>query len=136
MTKLLKDLSVAEVESLLLCGEDEDGNEVEYSYTVTGYGGKEYTHSVVFDHWNKWDEVAEYQPVFFLPGLGRVEVIHHDGGGEGATDMQMVFQVTSLIDGSQRLFAINGYWVSHDGGYWDGPFKETTRQEKVVVFYE
>jgi hypothetical protein len=133
--KLLKDLTVAEVEELILPGYDEDGDEVEYEYTWKGFDGKEHKSTIVLDSWNAWQELADSDVVLFLPGLGRVEVIEADTGGEGATDMQMVFQVTSLIDGYQRLFAIEGYWVSHDGGYWDGPFHEVKRQTKVVTYY-
>jgi len=130
--KSLQELTVAEVEELILPAYDEDGEPVEYEYTQT-YRGESYTSKVHLDSWNAWQEVEG--SVLFLPGLGRVEVIEADTGGEGATDMQMVFQVTSLIDGFQRLFAIEGYWVSHDGGYWEGPFHEVKRQTKVVTYY-
>lgn len=133
--KLLKDLTVAEVEELILPAYDEDGNEVEYEYTYRNWKGEQSTDKIHLDSWNAWQELADSNVVLFLPGLGRVEVIEADTGGEGATDMQMVFQVTSLIDGFQRLFAIEGYWVSHDGGYWEGPFHEVKRQTKVVTYY-
>lgn len=131
--KSLQELTVAEVEELILPAYDEDGEPVEYEYTQT-YAGETYTSKVHLDSWHAWEEL-EGTPLF-LPGLGRVEVIESDTGGEGATDMQMVFQVTSLIDGFQRLFAIEGYWLSHDGGYWEGPFHKVDRKTKVVTYYE
>lgn len=134
--KTLQELLVAEVEELILPGYADDDEPIEYEYTVTGYQGVKYTHRTNLESWYEWDNVAHYNPVFFMPGLGRVEVINHESGGEGATDLEIVWRVTSLIDGFTRLFKKTGYWVSHDGSYWDGDFDEVSMKTKVVTYYE
>lgn len=83
--------------------------------------------------WSWWDE--EDSPLF-LDELGRVELISADTGGEGASDLELVWRITSLEDGSTRLFIKTGVWVSHDGAYWDGDFRETSQKQKVVTYYE
>lgn len=112
----LSELSVAEVEELIL------GVVTPEEYEL--------------DHWGAWDEVGYDNPFYIVPELGRVEVINHEGGGEGATDLEIVWRITSLEDGSTRLFIKTGCWVSHDGAYWDGDFRETTQKQKVVTYYE
>jgi hypothetical protein len=83
--------------------------------------------------WSWWDE--EESPLF-LDELGRVDVISAETGGEGASDLELVWRITSLEDGSTRLFIKTGCWVSHDGAYWDGDFRETSQKQKVVTYYE
>jgi hypothetical protein len=84
----------------------------------------------------KWSWWGEEENPLFLDELGRVEVISADTGGEGASDLELVWRITSLEDGSTRLFIKTGYWVSHDGAYWDGDFRETSQKQKVVTYYE
>lgn len=83
--------------------------------------------------WSWWGE--ENSPLFF-DELGRVDILKAETGGEGATDLEIVWQITSLEDGSTRLFIKTGCWVSHDGAYWDGDFRETQQKQKVVTYYE
>lgn len=84
------------------------------------------------DSWSEWG--YSDKPVF-VEDL-RIEVIDSTTGGEGATDLEVVWRITSLEDGSTRLFIKTGCWVSHDGAYWDGDFRETEQKQKVVTYYE
>jgi hypothetical protein len=70
-----------------------------------------------------------------LPGIGTVRCAENFGGeGEGDT-YYLVFSVTDA-NGDIRLFRRDGYWVSHDGGYYDGPTTEVQPVQKVVTVYE
>lgn len=139
MTKHLRDYSVAEIEEILTAGEDENGEPFDYFYSYKGYRGD--VHPGTWNGFESWDEWAYFgdseivHPLIF-PELGRVDVIDSDSGGEGANDLQVVFRITSLVDGSTRLFKKTGCWVSHDGSYWDGDFSEVEMKQKVVTVYE
>jgi hypothetical protein len=56
-------------------------------------------------------------------------------GGEGqGDDYWAVFKVT--VDEVDRYFKRNGYHVSHDGSYFDGPTEEVRSVEKTITVWE
>jgi hypothetical protein len=50
-----------------------------------------------------------------------------EGGGE---DIWLVVEVGG------QFFEKTGYYLSHDGSYWDGEFTEVHPVEKIVTVYE
>lgn len=134
----LADLSVSEVEELLTQEHDDEGDRVYHKFTYKGYEGAIRESHVCPGSWSYWGEYGDCDVVkpIIIEGLGRVNVKESDTGGEGATKLQIVFQIVDLETGDIRLFAKNGYWVSHDGAYWDGEFDECKAVNKVVTYYE
>lgn len=132
-TKLLAFLEVHEIKELLeeapcqvheFIGRDEaSGKPIYGQYTGTVEGDWHSIHDYADDA-NGWE----------VPDLGTVKLVE-DFGGEGqGEDYWMVISIT---DGyTTRLFKMNGYHVSHDGSYYDGPFEEVKAVERMVTFYE
>jgi len=51
----------------------------------------------------------------------------------GVNPMSVVFEF-QFLDG-YRWLEVSGYYVSHDGGYWDG-YREVKQQSKTVTYFE
>lgn len=65
-------------------------------------------------------------------------VVHEQGADYSEVDpevnpMSVVFEF-QFPEGSRYLL-VSGYYVSHDGGYWDD-YREVKREVKTVVVYE
>lgn len=58
-----------------------------------------------------------------------------DTGGEGhGENVYMVFRLVN--DDGTFFFKKDGYYASHYGTDWDGPFSQVTPVQKMVTFYE
>lgn len=69
-------------------------------------------------------------------GVNFIEVDGHtvesveEFGGEGQGDeLWVVYRI------DDQLFKKDGYWVSHDGSYWDGDFYEVEPYEITITKY-
>ena len=78
-----------------------------------------------------WSDVKYGDADQLRDKLGAKSLTQVDGyGGEGeGDDLWVVFDV----DG--QLFRKSGYWVSHDGCYWDGALEEVEPYEVTVTRY-
>lgn len=86
------------------------------------------------DEWFGWSEiVGEIEPVE-LNGYSFKS--YESIGGEGQGDqMHWIFSITDP-EGNVQYWRKNGYWVSHDGAYWedDEPYKVTPKTRQVVYY--
>jgi hypothetical protein len=131
--KLLAFLEVHEVQELLeeapcqvyqYLGRDEASGKPIYG---------QYTGTVEGD-WHTIQDKADGPEDWNVPGLGVVKLVENYGGEGQGDDYWMVISVS---DGyTTRLFRMNGYHVSHDGSYYDGPFEEVQAKKKMVTVYE
>ena len=81
--------------------------------------------------WAEVNEVLGYRGTLGTP-LGVFRGIA-DEGGEGQGDhIEFVFEV----EDTGQLFKKEGYYASHYGTDWDGPFREVHAVERMVTFYE
>lgn len=81
--------------------------------------------------WDEVNEVLGYRGTLMTP-LGEFRGIA-DEGGEGQGDhIEFVFRV----EDTGQLFKKEGYYASHYGTDWDGPFREVHAVERTVTFYE
>jgi hypothetical protein len=84
---------------------------------------------------------VEWSDLFYAYGtgrtretaLGRVTVVHTDGGSEG--DGEAAFLVIRTEETGQ-LFRVDGYYQSYDGLTIDGNLYEVQEKEKTVKVYE
>lgn len=85
----------------------------------------------------EWDELSymlDKKGGVDVPGLGLVEKVD-DYGGEGqGDDLWFVIKVTFPV-GDDKFYRKSGYWVSHDGSYWDGEFEEVTPKQKTITVW-
>lgn len=107
----MSNVPVEEVERLLLAHDDE------------GYSSTWFV-------W-KYETPSEGVPV---AGLGTVFLEKEYGGESQGEEYWMVLRVVN--GDSTRFFRIDGYYVSFDGGNFDGPFHEVSPIEKLVTYYE
>ena len=89
--------------------------------------------------WSDVEEIFEWNTkgidVFEFDGR-KVEKAEFDTGGEGhAEDVYMVFKTTDT-DGTVQYWRKDGWYASHYGTDWDGPWREVNAVERVVTFYE
>jgi|SRR6185436_1829797 len=64
--------------------------------------------------------------------LGTFKAVSEAGGEGQGDDIWFVFEVKD----TGQLFKKSGYYASHYGTEWDGPFEEVRAVERMVVFYE
>jgi len=84
--------------------------------------------------WHDIRDLADGVDGWQVPDLGLVRLVDNYGGEGQGDDYWMVISVS---DGyTTRLFKMNGYHVSHDGSYYDGPFEEVKAVQKMVTVYE
>lgn len=67
-----------------------------------------------------------------LPGIGRAVYVDEYGGEEQGYDYYYIFTVTDAA-GEVRTFKRDGWYASHDGGYYDGPTYEAKPVQRVVT---
>lgn len=126
----LKDLSIDEVDALL------EGHPFPYDYTYTDYRTNKPVRNVGesfgWDH--VYSAIAYNGAVLSVPGLGNVTHLD-EHGGEGQGDQYwFIFEVT---DGeTTRVFKRDGWYASHDGGYYDGPTTEVKAVQKTIMVWE
>lgn len=86
--------------------------------------------------WNKDTLVTKHRDKGWkgvdLPGIGRAELIDEHGGMDQGSSYYFVFTVTDAA-GKVRTFKRDGWYASHDGGYYDGPTYEAKPVERVVT---
>lgn len=87
------------------------------------------------DGWDEVKDVLEYPDVHDVDGLGQVRGVESFGGEGQGDEYYLVFSVT-FDDGDVKLYRINGYYTSHDGGYLDGDLYEVQAKQRLVTFYE
>lgn len=82
--------------------------------------------------WEDWSEAGGYSTptTFEVVGLGTVKVWNHDFGPIETNVSYLMFQI------GDRVFRKEGLWVSHDGQYWDGFFREVKPVQRVITDYE
>lgn len=124
----LRDLTEEEVELI------EEALETHvFHYTSTHWQTgepREYTN----EGWYAWEE-AEGTGFHEVENLGQVKVVENFGG-EGEGDQYYITFEVVMLNGDTRYFRMNGYHVSHDGSYYDGPFVEVKKTTRLTDFYE
>lgn len=99
-----------------------------------------HVHNVGYDDdsgWWLWSEMAACgNGLTEVEGLGTVEIVKADTGGDGHGEhCEMVFQVSSVYF-ETRYFVKEGYYASYDGTSWDGDLYEAWPVVREVTFYE
>lgn len=83
-----------------------------------------------------WEEVNEQlgygTDSTLTTNIGVVRHVASDGGEGQGDDIWFVVRV----EDTDQLFKKSGYYASHYGTDWDGPFEEVKAVERTVVFYE
>lgn len=74
-----------------------------------------------------WHE-GYYNGPFEIPGLGTLEYVDGETGGEGSAEY--IWQVWKIGD---QYFKKEGYYMSHHGSEWDGEIFEVVPFEKTVT---
>jgi hypothetical protein len=70
-----------------------------------------------------------------VDGFGELSQEFFDTGGEGhGENVYMVFRLVNAQ--GTHFFKKEGYYASHYGTDWDGPFSQVTPVERMVTFYE
>jgi hypothetical protein len=78
-----------------------------------------------------WGELEYGEHSIILRGKS-VPVTHTESfGGEGQGEKRWV-----VVKIGDQLFKKDGYYASHYGTDWDGPFREVNQVEKTVTVYE
>ena len=103
-------------------------------------------HVDVYKHGDKEDKFVDVEELAELqydiePGdiIGGVPVVVRDHGSDysivdpGVNPMSVVFEFQ--FESGTRWLEVFGYYVSHDGGYWEG-YAEVKQRVKEVVVYE
>lgn len=110
-----------------------------FETTIEGYGGDPW----LLDTWDEWEEAIRYNSKSVpVPGLGNVSLAESFGGEGQGDQYYLVFRVEITPEQAGegwmdlRYYRVDGYWASHDGGEYDGPFYEVQPVEKMVTFYE
>lgn len=104
-------------------------------YTYTNHKGEQVTHHYEARTDSGWDMVEEYAggDGYDLP-IGHLTLID-SFGGEGQGDSY--WMVLRLTQGDvERTFKMDGWYASHDGGYYDGPFTEVKPVQKMITVWE
>lgn len=65
-----------------------------------------------------------------VAGLGNVREVDSGGGMDEGSNLFVVLSIGS------RFFRKSGYYASHDGSYWDGPFRMVQPRERLITVYE
>jgi uncharacterized protein YndB with AHSA1/START domain len=101
----------------------------------TYYSGEAYRYEE--SGWYQWSEIGDIRdadPVI-VEGVGSVEVVHAETGGEGAAEhCELIFKVTA-DDGTVRYFEKDGWYQSFNGTEWDGDFYEVEPAQKTITVY-
>jgi hypothetical protein len=86
-----------------------------------------------------WDSFCEAiswgDKVAILPNIGTARIVDDFGGEGSGDDFWFVFTITDEHD-QVRTFKRNGWYASHDGGYYEGPTEEVHGVDKVVTVWE
>lgn len=82
--------------------------------------------------WSEVNEVLGWRGGELNTVLGDFKHVAEDGGEGQGDHIEFVFEV---VDTGQ-LFKKEGYYASHYGTDWDGPFREVHAVERMVTFYE
>ncbi|MEV0759565.1 hypothetical protein [Nocardia sp. NPDC050435] len=84
-----------------------------------------------------WDLVKDAKDASFvvLPGIGAARILDEHGGEGQGDSYYFIFSVTDS-DENVRIFHRDGWYQSHNGGYYEGPTTERVAQEKLVTVYE
>ncbi|WP_280485393.1 hypothetical protein [Nocardia cyriacigeorgica] len=102
------------------------------SYEDDGYSGG----------WSWWAYESNHNDGVEVPGLGKVWVVEHIGGGEGGGEhVHLVLKIRMEPEAGRtwrrtRYFQKNGYYASFNGTDWDGGFFEVQQVERRVTMYE
>lgn len=83
--------------------------------------------------WHAIEDAAGQDGGIDLP-IGNVRLVDSFGGEGQGDDYYMIL---SIQQGDViRTFKMNGYHVSHDGSYYDGPFVEVKPRLKTITVWE
>jgi hypothetical protein len=88
-----------------------------------------------------WDKGRFYKRVprervgVDLPGIGFATHVDGFGGMDQGSDYYFVFTITDA-EGGVRTFKRDGWYQSHDGGYYEGPTTEVKPVEKTITVWE
>jgi hypothetical protein len=83
------------------------------------------------DVWHEWEKFESRD----VPGLGKVTVVEHVGGGEG--EGERLYKVVR-VEGDPygvRYFQMDGWYMSYDGSHYDGDLFEVEPVETVVTIW-
>lgn len=86
-----------------------------------------------------WYDLEDYlygnHSALTIDGFGVLSQEVFDTGGEGhGENVYMIFKLVN--DNGIHFFKKEGYYASHHGTDWDGPFSQVTPVERMVIFYE
>ena len=89
----------------------------------------------LFDYKSPWNGIDEMDyrdgtdGTVEVPGFGKLELVENFGGEGMGDQMWVVFKV------GDRMFRMNGYYDSWNGGEWDGSLEEVEAREVKVTQY-
>ena len=82
-----------------------------------------------------WADEVEMHERVSVEGLGNVQKVEEETGGEGAGSLMYIIFKVELLDGTVRYFRQEGYYSSYDGSGWDSDFSEVEPYSKMTTFY-
>ena len=115
-----------------------DGTPWDEDYGRPGSG--EYGYDLDYDS-GGWSEISELLDSWTnrgdtFPARDGYTVSVEDyrsGGEENGTVMWLVLKISGPE--GDTYWKKNGYWVSHDGGYWEGSFDQVHPRERMITEY-
>lgn len=90
-------------------------------------------HERIDNRWHQGND-NKNQPVDF--GGGIVIKLVDDFGGEGQGDDYWIVMEITVDDEPPRLYRVEGWYASYDGGYLDGDLHEVRPKEVTRIIYE
>ena len=121
-----------EITARLKVWHEEQQKRDRYSWFSNG-GLWDDVHERIDNRWHQGNN-SKNQPVDF--GGGSVIKLVEDFGGEGQGDDYWIVMEITVDDEPPRLYRVEGWYASYDGGYLDGDLHEVRPKEVLRTIYE
>lgn len=87
------------------------------------------------DGWSGWSAVEEYSDGDgWLTPIGHLSLVETEGGEGQGDQYHMVLRLTQ--GDVSRTFKMQGWYASHHGHEFDGPFTEVSKKKKTITVWE
>lgn len=108
------------------------------AFTVTYGENTEYERTYSYEdslsEGGDWHVIEDYASNGYDLPIGHLRLVDSYGGEGKGDDYYMILGLTQ--GDVTRTFKMNGYHVSHDGSYYDGPFVEVKPRLKTITVWE